>query len=94
MKRIFKYPIQVDDYQVIEMNKGAVILTVQTQREKPCIWAIVDPDAPLEPRRLRLAGTGHPIDEPLEEMKYIGTFQLGGGAFIGHLFEQVNELGV
>lgn len=41
----------------------------------------------LEERNFRLAGTGHRIEEEQEKLSFIGTFQLYGGSFIGHLFE-------
>lgn len=85
MKRVFKYPIPVVDGFTIDMPKGAIVLCVQTQREKPCIWALVDPIAPKETRHFRLAGTGHAINEAIA--RYVGTFQIGEGALVFHLFE-------
>lgn len=84
---IFKYPVPLDGVAEIQMHKGATVLTVQAQGGIPCIWAIVDPDAEMEIRRFRLFGTGHPLDIDLPQYRYIGTFQLAGGGFIGHLFE-------
>jgi len=52
---------------------------------EPYLYALVDLDAKLETRKFRFAGTGHPIKE--RDLKYIGTFQLQGGNFVGHLFE-------
>lgn len=85
--KIFKYQFGVNDTVSIEMPKNAHVLTVQNQREVPCIWAIVDPSAETEIRTFRLFGTGHPIDIDISQSSYIGTFQLAGGQFIGHLFE-------
>ena len=84
---IFKYPFEVTDLISIEMPKGAHALTVQTQGEIPCIWAIVDPEAPPEIRQFHCYGTGHPINIDISKTRYVGTFQLLGGRFIGHLFE-------
>lgn len=86
MLAIWKYPFQVQDHFTISMPTGARLLDVQVQNETPCIWALVDPGALKESREFRLAGTGHDISEK-EAERYIGTFQLGGGVFIGHLFE-------
>jgi len=73
------------DAFVLKMPKEAQILTVQVQYGKPCIWAVVDPTAPVEERKFRIAGTGHNLQYDL--MRYIGTFQLSEGKFIGHVFE-------
>lgn len=86
--RIYKYPFNVQDEIRIEMPKDASILTIQAQDEVPCIWAIVDIEQPtIEVRRFRLFGTGHPMDIEPALSRYIGTFQLLGGRFIGHLFD-------
>ncbi len=53
-QKIFKFPLEVTDEQVIEIQNGAKILTIQTQItsgkesevpvkvERPCIWAMVN----------------------------------------------------
>jgi len=87
--RIFKYPFQVSDFIQVEMPKNAHILTVQAQGETACMWAIVDlGESEVEVREFRCYGTGHPIDIEVSSARYIGTFQLLGGRFIGHLFEE------
>lgn len=86
MKIIYKYQLEVKDNLTIELPIGAEILTVQSQRDKPCIWALVDNDAIKENRKFKIIGTGNPI-ENLSNSKYIGTFQLYGGSLVFHLFE-------
>ena len=41
MKTIFKYPINPYVNQQVWMPSDAQILTVQTQDEQPCIWALI-----------------------------------------------------
>lgn len=89
MKTIHKYVITPKKL-LLEMPKGAEILTVQSQHESACIWALVDSEAPLEDRHFDVVGTGQPIEETGIKRKYIGTFQLGGGALVYHLFEKYN----
>lgn len=86
MRRVYKYTIPVRDVFHLDLPIGAEILTVQVQRNEPQIWALVNPDCQTERRYFRLAGTGHAIGDRML-LKYIGTFQLHGGDFIGHLFE-------
>lgn len=83
MKVIWKFPIQIQDYQSIRMPTGAEILAVQVQGGSPILWALVDPSAPLVSRQLRIIGTGHPISD--NPGKFVDTFQLGG--FVGHVFD-------
>lgn len=85
MKKVFKYPVEIDGKFSLLLPMEAKILAVQIQHDKPCLWALVDPNAPVETRSFRLAGTGHPIDE--ESLEYIGTFQMASGSLIWHLFE-------
>ena len=81
---IWKYDLEVTDYQKFEIPKLAQILTVQVQDGKVRIWCLVDPEEGLTFREFRTAGTGHPIKE--QGWVYLGTYQLNGGNFIGHVF--------
>lgn len=64
------------------------------------LWALVDPTAEKKPRHIFIHGTGMDIEEaeavasmvkglPVSggATTYIGTFQLLGGNFVGHVFE-------
>lgn len=85
MKTVYKFQLGITDVQTIQMPKGAKILTVQVQSAYgPCVWALVDPSQELENVKIRIAGTGHPIKEDI--VKYIGSFQLQGGALVFHAF--------
>lgn len=87
MRTIYKYPFQVEDVVTQFMPMGSEILAVQVQGDIPCIWAIVDPEAELEVRRFQLYGTGHTMDIAVTQDQHVGTFQLLGGRFVGHLFD-------
>lgn len=85
-KRVFKYPIETEDRQNIQIHKGYQFLTVDTQSEKPCIWALVDDEAPITVARIRTHGTGHEIYES-ENLHYIGSYHLLRGQLVFHVFE-------
>jgi hypothetical protein len=89
--RIYKYPIgprAISDHVAIEMPKGARVICVQVQREVPCLWASVNPDEKMtEARHFRIVGTGHDYEAGAMS-RYVGTFQLEGGALVFHLFEE------
>ena len=82
---IWKFPLEVTDEQVVEMPAGAQRLCVQTQGERLCLWALVDPDAPLMSRRFAVRGTGHSIEG--DSGTYIGSAQQMRGALVWHVFE-------
>ena len=83
--RIWKWMLNMTDVQAVEMPDSAKLLTVQLQGGMPQLWALCDENAPKEPRRIAIYGTGNQMpDEPGE---YIATFQLHGGALVFHAFE-------
>ena len=82
-KRIFKYPLKVEDEQIIKMPLGYQILTVQIKDNVPCIWAIVDDNEKhIIDCSIMTIGTGHYFDNHL--LDYIGTYQLNQLVF--HVF--------
>jgi len=86
MKVIYKYPLDIRHHQEIEMPSGSEILTVQSQGEMGCLWAMIDTEKEIkEMRIISVVGTGHEV--PPDCVKYIGTFQMAGGALIWHVFE-------
>jgi hypothetical protein len=82
----------------MSLPRDARVLAVQAQpiaddvfghTSRPRVWALVDPDAPSVWRRFRLLVTGKQIEDgEMAGLDYVGTFQLGNGAFVGHLFER------
>ena len=85
VKAVWKYPFPVMDRFTLNMPFGAEVLSTAAQGDIPCLWARVDPEAPLVFRKFVLVGTG-PARSDLGG-RFIGTFQLMGGTLIYHLFE-------
>lgn len=83
-KRIYKYELEITDEQTVEIPWGAQLLSVQMQNNKPCLWALVDVMHTKQEYHIEIIGTGNPMKDPLEELRYLDTFQLGG--FVGHVF--------
>ncbi len=86
MKKIWKYTLHVSDHPVLRMQKGAKVLSVDVQHGDIQVWALVDPEAPRELRRFRMARTGHPLEDEIASMRFIGTVQMMGGQLIWHIF--------
>jgi hypothetical protein len=92
-KFIYKYVLPIQGSKIIFLPEGAEILTVQADQKigEPCLWALIDLDKKEEQRYLEVFGTGNPVGYDMGVVrKYIGTFQLGEGSFIGHVFERIN----
>jgi hypothetical protein len=100
MNTIWKFPLEITDEQVIQLPAGAELLTVTAlwvpvpvkgvPGERPCLWALVDDECEPTPREIRIYGTGHAIKVDLSKYKYVGTFQVLNGSFVGHVFEKLN----
>lgn len=86
MNVVFKYSLAQCDVQTVTLPVGSEILSVQDQQGSWQLWALVDPQASVfEPRKIRIAGTGHLIHENIK--KHISTFQMHDGALVFHAFE-------
>lgn len=86
MKTIHKYEVTALEDFTVQMPQGAEVLTVQVQGAAVCMWARIDTDRPLGTYRFGVHGTGHELTEFTATAPYVGTFQLGGGALVFHLF--------
>ena len=90
-KTIWKYTLGVDTTLLIP--KGGKILSAAGQNDDVCIWVLVDPQAPEEPRFFTVYGTGHIIpdkrfrDSSLGTMQHIGTALLHNSSLVLHVFE-------
>lgn len=95
MKRIYKYKLETTDLQTFRIPKlsGATnfkeqLLNINTQNDYPCMWCLVDVEGELQDINIRIIGTGNPMPEYITKDNYIGTYQLCGGSFVGHVFTE------
>lgn len=93
---IWKFPLAEIHEQTIAMPENATILSVQVQpkrgwgsRGEICMWALVDPHAPLQERRFLIYGTGQAIFGWEKEYQFVATVQLD--SFVWHIFEHLGE---
>lgn len=90
MLKVFKYDVPIEDRFTLSLPRHAKVLSLQTQRDRPHIWALVDPEeSAMMDREYRLAGTGHPIEEREDSLHYIGTCQMMSATLVLHLFEVI-----
>jgi len=83
---IYKYELKILGFQVLEMPEGSQVLSVGNQRGKVCLWAMVDPAAPVSLRAFEVFGTGNPMpDDEILGRKFIGTVIVD--PFVWHVFE-------
>ena len=72
--RIWKYPLEITDRQVINLPAGAWELSVLTAGERLFLYALVDPDQPTEDMTIRIVGTGNPVEQ--DPGFFIGTVSM------------------
>jgi hypothetical protein len=87
-KVIYKYSLAIEDFQTIQLPIGAEILCVQVQGEQPMLWAIVDDYSHrvaggLQLKHILTVTTGGPMPTV---GRYLGTYQILKGKFVGHVF--------
>lgn len=88
MKTIYKYQIQLEDYFELKLPKNARILHFGLQDEKTFIWVLIDTkENRYDTRAFRLAGTGHPIQDNINDLLFIGTIIYDKKKLVFHLFE-------
>jgi hypothetical protein len=85
---IWKFPLSITDFQTVKMPPNSRVLTVQVQKRKLYVWAMVNLrnttqiDYPFW-----IHGTGHPIEETqIQTVRYISTVSMDDGALMLHVF--------
>ena len=85
MLTIHKFPIDICDNQVVEMPVGAQVLSAELQRGSPCLWALIDTDKELTPRRITIRGTGHCCTP--SDGRFINTIMMARESLVWHVFD-------
>lgn len=88
MRKIYKYELP-DVISYIFMPVGAKILSLQMQKNNPCIWAEVDTSNIEEQRIFIIFGTGQEINFKEKDISYINTVQQG--VFVWHVYEFIGD---
>lgn len=83
---VHKYPLAcMSGRALVTMPRRRRVLSLQAQDNVPCVWAMIDPDSPLETVAFDCVPTGVPVPETAGP--YLGTVLLDGGVFVLHIFE-------
>ena len=89
MNSIYKYKLEAEDIQVLNLPLKTTILSVQSIKNEAYIYAVVDlNEVETEERTILTFGTGHEIEDNLKA-HYIGTFKLHEDCLVFHAFEKV-----
>jgi hypothetical protein len=92
MLTVYKYNAPLNDYINFDLPLKAKLLKVDSQNdgedgdETISLWALVNlEEKRVHTRKIRIAGTGHPIDEKI--LEYINTFTMMERKLWFHAFE-------
>jgi hypothetical protein len=87
MTKIFKYKLEITDFQTLIMPEDATLLSVQFQNGELQLWAKVDDERNSDERTIFIAGTGNVIDiENGQHLEFLSTTQADNG-LVWHVFE-------
>lgn len=92
MNRIFKYPLHIEDAQLVNMPAGAKMLSVGADsNDTPCLWALIDDhvDTPRVSRLVIIRGTGHSCDQ-INPDWFVGTVIVK--PLVWHIFVKPEEI--
>ncbi len=98
LKTIHKYEIPASGEFILELPVDTQILTVQLQKDKPCLWLLINTENTRSEifytnRRFCWFRTGEPIG--YTDLSYIATVQFKGGNYISSIaFHPINLLRV
>lgn len=90
MNTIWKYELGITDVQEINLPSKHEILALQVQNNIPCLWVLVDTEAPRHNITIITKGTGNPITHDRSQLEYIGTCQYRY-SLVFHVFKLVSE---
>ena len=87
MKKIFKYPIEIVDAQVLVLPLGARVLSAITQGDDLVVYALLEPTVEFKKNiEIRIVGTGHDVTFDLQKFKFLNSISTWGGRLIWHVF--------
>lgn len=85
MRTIYKYQLEITDFQDISMPECSHIIHVAEQDGKLCLWALVDNEVNSMKRRIQIVGTGNPMPYDARVVRHIGSVIMS--PFVWHVFE-------
>jgi hypothetical protein len=87
MKSIHKYTLQPKGIQLIELPKGAKVLSCAVQQENVVIWALVDlEETGAENIEVTAFPTGQIIDPDRDMGVFLGTVLLNETRIVLHIY--------
>jgi len=91
MYKIYKYTLEIMDYQEFLLPLRSKILSVCEQHGKVVFYTMVDTAMEHKTKySFRIFGTGHPCADSIVFYSFLGTVKLEEGNLMFHVFYQYN----
>jgi hypothetical protein len=91
-KEIWKYDIRADATVVVQMPKGAQVLSVVNQNDGIVVYALVDTlEKKTEGYTFVTIGTGYEVDINTSVYRFVGTVVTNQGKRVWHVFMRGEE---
>ena len=85
MIRIYKYPLEIKERQVVRLPRTSEFLSVINQNDKIVMyWKIDDTEDMFVDEEIYVIGTGNPMDERIDY--HLGTVKIGD--YVWHIFQK------
>jgi hypothetical protein len=86
MQKIFKYPLECENEQIVDLPAGAKILCVGNQNRSVYMWVIADVhETNIQHRKIIVVGIGNNLPYADYERVYLGTITVE--VYVFHIFE-------
>lgn len=87
MYSVWKFVLESQETQMLEVPLGAKILSTETQADNIVIYALVNTEqTEKEYKDVRVYGTGVEIPDVITEYNFLGTAKLYNGSMMFHVF--------
>lgn len=89
MKVVHKFPVTQAWEQTFEVSEGAQVLDIELSNGQPCVWILLDPNAPKVPLTIFAVHTGQPLHhEHAIYIKTLHVFNNLGQQIVTHFFRK------
>lgn len=86
MNKIYKYKLQIEDFQVLTVPAGSKLLHIDKQGDDVCAWFMVNPTQKLQEHyHIHVFGTGHDVPAQIVD-NYHTTLKFNNESVILHFF--------
>lgn len=88
MRKIYKYPLEIVDEQIVNVPAGAILLTAMLVNDQICLYAVVDESQPMKQRAFYIYATLDEMqDETFARIRHIAT--VIHNQYVWHIFENI-----